>query len=168
MSRAGRYHAALERKSISLAKEIAHEAGGLRVRTADLIEEMGDTAVDLYRDTAPERTGRLKRGITAYRGLNQGMDATVQVFAKAVDPRTGVDYTGVTRFGHRPGPILPIKARALRWWDKGGKKFIAASSPGYHPDTDWAEEAEALVQARVSDQLEDFGEDIMERIGRFH
>lgn len=132
-----------------VASELGHD-------TQKAQQEIGDRAELVFAAHALHRTGRLARGIVAHGG------ATVVVTANARDPKTGFDYVAVTRFGHQvnkivpkhqpqPGRYLaPIPGVGPRWVKKraalgfGGRFF--ASSKGFHPDHDWAEDAIPTIE----------------------
>lgn len=126
-------------------------------------ETMAKAAVPSFKQAAPSRSGRLKRGIHAT------IDGEVISDARAIQ---GYSYTGVTRFGHKPGSgpdpdrIYPkgdrfaasvIANRGQR--ATGGKAALAFSIGGrlifrksvrrYHPKSDWADEGLRLAQPVV-------------------
>lgn len=116
----------------------------------------------LGKSTEP-RSGRLVRGIKT---VTAGM--SILIITEAKNPKTGYDYVGVTRFGHR-GMIVPRPGReaasvlatgsrrasgrnaALRFVI-GGRVVYRRSTKGFHPVTDWAAEALPEIQ-RSTDQI---------------
>lgn len=75
----------------------------------------------------------------------------ITVRASARDPETGFSYLRVSRFGHRKLVILPKRAKALAVHYAGHRNpHIIAWRPyveGYHPDSDWVEDA--TIEAEV-------------------
>jgi hypothetical protein len=135
---------------------------------------LGRGAVVVFRRWAPEKSGRLRRGIVSY-----PKGSTVQVEAHAVDH--GYDYVGVTRFGHRvavirpkhaakPGRyVAPIPGVGPRWVNK-----VAALGPipgigfrravkGYHPARDWRDEAMPEVHKLAETTAASIGAKIVSR-----
>jgi hypothetical protein len=125
--------------------------------------ELGRKAELAFAAYAPVKTGRLIRGISSF-ALGNG----VTVKAEALNPESGYDYVGVTRFGHgviRPkyrvqkknagiwlqerAPHLFIgKAGALRF-TVGGKVVFAAYVNAWKPAMDWAEAALPEVETQA-------------------
>jgi hypothetical protein len=99
------------------------------------LKELGDTAELIFASYALHRTGRMARGI-----VSRAFGDRVIVEAHARNPETGYDYVGVTRFGHKVSIIRPKRAKALRIPLAGGTIFRKFSR-GFHPATDWAEDA---------------------------
>jgi hypothetical protein len=108
----------------------------------DTLQDVADVSQDLFVTAAPEKTGRLKRGIETTR-TGSGISLRIT----AVDPKTGFDYVGVTRFGHKVRRIRPIEGRTpsgkrrfrsgfLRF-EYGGTVFFKRSVRGYKPKVDW-------------------------------
>lgn len=84
----------------------------------------------------------------------------ITVRATARDPETGFSYLRVSRYGHRKLLIFPKRAKALAVHYAGHRNpHIIAWRPyveGYHPDSDWVEDAtrEAEVEFdRVATRL---------------
>jgi hypothetical protein len=124
------------------------------------LHEIADHAELVYQSYALHKTGRLARGVKV-----QEIGGTLYVTAVARNPATGYDYVGVTRWGHK-GRIVPRADRAaasvIETQGKRGKGRSAAlrfviggrvlyrrSTAGFHPTTDWAENAEPQIQAEV-------------------
>lgn len=117
--------------------------------------ELGRRAEIVFSAHAPHRTGRLIRGIASI-----VLGDKVIVKDEARNPASGYDYVGVTRFGHKAARIYPKhtpavslangKSRrgALRFVI-GGRVVYAASVAGYHPASDWADDAMPEVQAEA-------------------
>ena len=117
--------------------------------------ELGRASEVVFGAYAPHRTGRLVRGIAS---IVAGATVIVRDFAQ--NPESGYDYVGVTRFGHRVARIYPKhtsasvlgtgkrKAGALRMVI-GGRVLYRASVAGYHPASDWAEDALPEVEAEA-------------------
>lgn len=82
---------------------------------------------------------------------------TVTVRATARDPESGYAYLNVTRFGHRKLVIFPKHAKALAVRYLGHRNpHIIAWRPyveGYHPESDWVEDASRESEHAV-DQAE--------------
>jgi hypothetical protein len=123
--------------------------------TFDAQRELGRAAEVVFGAHAPFRSGRLIRGISS-----EGGGGGVIVKDIARNPESGYDYVGVTRFGHQVARIYPThtagsvlasgKARsgALRF-SIGGRVLYRASVAGYHPASDWAEDALPEVRAEA-------------------
>lgn len=124
-----------------LARRFEIAAERLPRETAQAVEDLGEDAELILAAHALRRSGRMARNITA---TSQGLSAIVTVEAK--NPETGYDYVGVTRFGHRVARIYPKRAKALR--TPFGPR---ASVRGFHPASDWRDDAlpEIAAQARV-------------------
>lgn len=83
------------------------------------------------RDTIHVRINPKARGVEA------------NVYAQAIDPRTGYHYTGVTRLGHKKRWIRPLKRRGkghkvLTFWSPQSGGFISKNQTrGVRPRKDW-------------------------------
>jgi len=123
--------------------------------TLEAQKELGRLSEIVFGAHAPHRSGRLIRGISS-----SVLGGRVVVRDEARNPATGFDYVGVTRFGHKVARIYPKhyagrslatgKARkgVLRF-SMGGHTVFAASVAGYHPASDWAEDALPEVQTEA-------------------
>lgn len=137
---------------------------------------LGETSELIFAAYALKRTGRLARGI-----VSRVLGSVVQVEAHAKDPRSGYDYVGVTRFGHRVARIEPRADRApasVRATGRsrargahaalripvGGTAIYRRWSRGFHPARDWAEAAIPQVEAAAERQAQKLGEKVAERI----
>jgi hypothetical protein len=111
----------------------------------------GDLAPRLLRvsrQAAPERRGRLARGLRAVPGAG-GHSVEVVSTVRSED---GYPYTGVTRLGHRKEWIVPRRKKALRTpW--GPRRRVR----GYKPAGDWADKAHRLAQPHVSRSAQRIG-----------
>lgn len=126
------------------------------------LENSAEQAVTNFQTHAPELTRRLKRGITA-RPTATGFTVSVE----AVDPETGYDYVGVTRFGHRVRRIRPVAGHTksgkrvfrdgMLRFPLGGRILYRRSVRGYRPKGDW------VVPARV--ETHEFARQEMKRVG---
>lgn len=135
--------------------------------TLEAQRELGRRAEVIFGAHAPHRSGRLIRGISS-----SVLGGKVIVKAEARNPESGYDYVGVTRFGHKVARIYPkgtsgsvlangkAKKGALRF-SVGGKVLYRASVAGYHPASDWADDAlpevrgaAQTVAARLGRQIE--------------
>jgi hypothetical protein len=123
----------------SLARRMEGAAERLPGEAADAIQGLGDDAELIFAAHALRRSGRMARNITA-----EGAGLRVAVTVHARNPETGYDYVGVTRFGHRVARIYPKRAKALRtpWGPR-------ASVAGFHPATDWRDDALPAVHAAL-------------------
>jgi hypothetical protein len=132
-------------------------ADRLKEDTLEGQRELGRLSEVVFAAHAPHRSGRLIRGISSL-----VLGGRVIVKDEARNPETGYDYVGVTRFGHKVARIYPkhaaasslatgkAKKGALRI-PMGGGFIFRASVAGYHPGSDWADEAlpEVRSQAQV-------------------
>jgi len=137
----------------------------------DALRETSDEAVEFFKDEAPELSGRLKRGITA-RPTKTGYTITV----KAVDPETGYDYVGVTRFGHKVRRIRPIERRSegtgRRTFRDGylvfnsrGRNWRLKSVRGVRVRQDWVRPARVRSHDEASRRMREVGREIAKRWG---
>lgn len=126
-------------------------------------------AIRVYRSHAPVKTGNLRAGIGVIEST-RGQSATVGVDLNATarrptsvsGPARPYDYVGVTRFGHKVARIYPkqlrpeasvVATKRKRLTGRSGKlAFMAGgqllfrgSVRGYHPATDWVQDAEPEV-----------------------
>lgn len=115
---------------------------------------LGDLAIVVYRGRAQRDTGRLHRGITRRGG---GLEFTVR--ADAVNPESGYDYVGVTRFGHAVARIYPKHSKALR--TPFGPR---ASVRGYKPASDWAEDSFPAIRSHARSVSSRIGRQIIAEI----
>lgn len=117
--------------------------------------EVGDAAEQAMREAALKgETLALERSVRQVRS-GRGGRVTVSVVAGARNPKTGFDYTAVTRFGHRgriyprsdraPASVVATRraratgaAAALRF-TIGGRVVYARSTRGFHPASDWSD-----------------------------
>lgn len=150
-------------------------------------QDVTDAALRLARDTvvvfrqaAPVKTGKLRRGIAAKRTVG-GAEVAVHAYSRA-----GYEYSGVTRFGHRhatPDRIYPRADRfpasvvetrharapgegrrpALRFVI-GGRVFYRASVARYHPLGDWADKATPEVERLADAAVRRLGAKIVGRV----
>lgn len=127
-------------------REARRFTAGIQIVDEELhnsLQDLGDAAELIFAAHALHRTGRLARGIVARVFGNR-----VIVEAHARNPDTGYDYVGVTRFGHRVAIIRPKRAKALRIALAGGTIFRKFSR-GFHPASDWAEDALPEIEAEA-------------------
>jgi hypothetical protein len=79
---------------------------------------------------------------------------TITVRTTARDSESGYAYLNVTRFGHRKLVIFPKHAKALAVRYAGHRNpHIIAWRPyveGYHPDSDWVEDASLEAEGDVA------------------
>lgn len=132
------------------------------------VEDVAQTAARLYRQEASKISKRVASGITVRK---EGK--TLVVRASAKDPRSGYDYVGVTRFGHRKERIYPAKRRpasvvstgkkrgkggraALRF-EINGKVLYRSWVRGFKPAGDWADRVHPLVEQEANRQLASIG-----------
>ena len=148
--------------------------------TAAMIRSARNIATDaelVYQEHAPRRTGRLARGIRA-----TALGDQVVVTATAVDPKTGFDYVGVTRFGHRKALIVPVtkrgkprKSRSLRrnlsgqFISRGagflvftsrGRLWRLRSVRGFRPIGDWTDRALPEIRQVADTEMDQTGNKI--------
>jgi hypothetical protein len=121
--------------------------------TLEAQRELGRRAEVIFGAHAPHKSGRLIRGIASI-----ALGGKVIVKDEAKNPATGFDYVRITRFGHAVARIFPkhaaastlangkARAGALRF-TIGGRVLFRASVAGYHPASDWAEDAFPEVAA---------------------
>lgn len=147
---------AVLRRFVTASNSLPHD-------TLEAQRELGRQAEVAFAAHAPHRTGRLIRGIASV-----VLGGKVIVKDEARNPSTGYDYVGVTRFGHKVARIYPkhrysafvvaskqrrksarTTGRAALRFTIGGRTVFAASVAGYHPATDWAEDALPEVQAQA-------------------
>ena len=138
-----------------LSERLLRAARQLDREVAEEVQDLGDRAELIYAAHALRDTGRMARGI---RAVGQGDEVVVR--ADARDPRSGFDYVGVTRFGHRVRVIRPNPPRrALAFTPKGGGGTVFRRSVrGFRPAGDWADRAYPQVRAE--------GERAAARLGR--
>lgn len=157
------------RRFMIVAEELDRDA-------QDAIEGLGTDAELIFASHAPTRTGRLGRGIQSVL-----VGAMVIVRSTARNPKTGYNYTGVTRFGHRTmwieprhSPrnrekyLAPIPGVGPRWVYRqpalsvGGRFF--ARVRGYKPSHDWAEEAIPEVHRETTATATRLGREIVAKL----
>lgn len=122
-----------------LARRFETASWRLGRETADAVHDLGQDSELILAAHALHRSGRMARNITA-----KGYGLNVMVTVEARDPETGFDYVAVTRFGHRVARIYPTRAQALRtpWGPR-------ASVSGFHPATDWRDDALPAIEAQA-------------------
>lgn len=133
--------------------------GGVR---RELQQDLLPRLVRVSRQAAPERSGRLARGLQG-RPSARGGGTAVEVISTVRSPR-GYSYTGVTRFGHRQQFITPKRKKALAF-SIGGKRLVRKKVRGYHPSHDWADDAQRLAQPHVARSARNIGRDLQAAIG---
>lgn len=123
--------------------------------TLEAQRELGRRAEVAFAAHAPHRTGRLIRGIASI-----FLGGKVIVKDEAKNPATGFDYVRITRFGHAVARITAkhtgarslatgkAKAGMLRF-TISGRVMYRRSVAGYHPTSDWAEDALPEVRAEA-------------------
>lgn len=151
------------------------EARRLQANLNQTAQDIGVDSELIFSSHALRKSGRLSRGVESH-----AAGSTVLVTVHAKNPKTGYDYVGVTRFGHRkmrikpkhaakPGRYLaPIPGVGPRWV----KKRAALQTPfgffasvrGFKPKGDWAKKALPEVKANARQQVEKLGHDIMVRL----
>lgn len=87
---------------------------------------------------------------------------TAEVRAEAISPENRFDYLDVTRFGHR-GTLTPRHRRWMKWTD-GIETHYAKETAGYHPSSDWVEDAQPEADRAVADIAERAGRVIYTRL----
>lgn len=140
-----------------LTRDFLRAAAELRRDMNRTVGEIADDAVIIYQGFAPKRRGRLIRGIKA-----RVVGSTAFIEAHAVNKKTGYDYVGVTRFGHRVDKIVPIKAKALGPIPGIG---FRKSVKGFKPASDWAEDAWPEIKAEAETAMEKLGREFLVNIG---
>lgn len=146
----------LERKFLRAARDL-HD---------DFMAELDGIGVDaelVFQSVAPKKTGRLGRGITSQRVGDE-----VHVTAHAQNPKTGYDYVGVTRFGHRKSRIYPRRV----WAHSGPPRAAALKTPfgyftsvrGFKPRGDWAAKGVSPTQKIADARLKRFGGQLTARL----
>lgn len=108
--------AAAQRAMARLGSAAVTRAGG-RVRDAAKANVTAAGRVD---------TGQMRNGITAAAPRVQGSKASVTVTSTAEHSRAQHDGTGI--FGPSGRPIVPRRARVLRFRPKGSATFVFAPS----------------------------------------
>lgn len=116
------------------ARRFASAAALLPSDVREARQEIGKRAAIIFAAHAPNKSGRLERGITARPG-----GGGTFVTASARDPETGFDYVGVTRFGR--GIAKPKSDDGALSFTGSGGLVYAASADAYDPPSDWAAEA---------------------------
>lgn len=152
---------------------------------AHAVQQLANHSVHIYQAYAPSGpSGRLGRGIRAVsaqgRVGSSGRFSTGRQFAiiATARNRSGYDYVGVTRFGHRNAFISPrvdrerasvVSTRKARRdvthheglpalaipSRKGGPPIFRHQVRGFHPPYDWADVANEMVKREtkhVSDE----------------
>jgi hypothetical protein len=135
--------------------------------TDEALTGLADDAEIIFASFAPHRTGQEARNIHT---VKDGKGLTVEVEAR--NPTTGYDYVGVTRFGTRSYHITPVgwrgtaaviatgrKRQRLRSTSAlrfviGGMVLFRKSTKGYHPATDWVEDAMPTIKGAADRRLE--------------
>jgi hypothetical protein len=139
--------------------------------TTDAQQELGKAAEVVFGAYVPVKTGRELRGIGS--DLAGGV-VTVSDYAR--NPTSGFDYVAVTRFGHRVDRIYPthrssaasivatkrrrggetlthgfdsFASNAALRFTIGGRVLFRHSVRGYHPASDWAEDALPEIEAQA-------------------
>jgi hypothetical protein len=146
----------------------------------ELDKRVGNVAVDatvIFAGFAPKRTRRLVRGI---RQRQSGSVAIVTVDAK--NPKTGYDYVGVTRFGHRVARIFPkhspkegryiapLPGVGPRWVKKAAALGpipgigFRRSVRGFKPAGDWRDRALPTIQAESEREMAVLGQEFIARV----
>ncbi len=145
---------------------------GGRLLHGMLVDEMNrglaPGLVQVHRTAAPKgETRKLSQSIRS-ESSTQAAKATVQVTSNARSPE-GFRYTGVTRVGHRAGRIFPrhsitehryiapIPGVGPRWvttapalaFRIGGRLLFRRSVAGYHPASDWVQDARGDVNREL-------------------
>ncbi|WP_297776463.1 hypothetical protein [Mycobacterium sp.] len=131
------------------------------------VRRLGRVLEDTYREHAPEDSGRVRGSIRAAPFFNDPSQPRTSIYAYARDPKNGYDYLPVTRFGHRVLAIVPKVKRALTVHADGrdlagdGPYFLAPVVSGYHPFTDWVDDAEQQAVAETADSTRRLGREIV-------
>jgi hypothetical protein len=133
-----------------------------------IVRDIADDAELIYASHALVATGRMARGV---RAVGEGDSILVRVDAR--DPETGYDYVGVTRKGHRRrviharsrrlgprgrNPASVVATRRAR--RRGASSMLRTpwgfrwSVRGFHPSSDWAEDALPEVRAAAEHRLD--------------
>lgn len=163
-----------------ILRAIGRELARYDSRVSHLLAEMSDELEDVFRFHAPEKSGRLRRGIHAIK-----VGDRLEVRAEAKDPESGYDYVWVSRFGHvtpriYAGRIARSKFSEAQYTKAGGFRSrplrgaralntqygFFTSVRGFQPTRDWAEPAYNEAQVIANDLLEEMGGDIVDAIGR--
>lgn len=145
------------------ANRLTELTGFMTRELRDTVKNLGQRSVIVYQAHAPAKTGRLARGISS----EPAMGGTEVVSVRARDPRSGYDYVGVTRFGHRKAWITPKAERAiatvastkrarrigpaaaLRIPVAGGDAIFRHRVRGFKPAGDWATKALPQINREV-------------------
>ncbi len=115
------------------------------------VRGVGKDAELIFAGHALKDTGRLARGI---RFTSTGQTSG-RVTGHAREPKSGYDYVGVTRFGHRVSriqgnPILGgINARRTNTYSG----FIAKSVRGFSPSRDWVERGLPQIERQAEQAM---------------
>lgn len=160
------------------ARNFRQGANELRRELYLVVKNLSTDAEIIFAAHAPKKSGRLARGV---RGRAVGDTALITAHAR--NPRTGYDYVGVTRWGHKLKWIVPTRA----WPRSGvGKKLMnipdvgwrwAQPAPalklpfgffrrvrGYKPAGDWVEKAIPEVQREGEMAMAELGEQFVLRL----
>lgn len=146
---------------------------GAKAAIADFrstVSDLADDAVIIMQEFAPKLSGRLARSISATVTRNSAV-----ITADARDPRTGFDYTAITRYGHKVARIYPTQARrpasvvatrrarrtgstAALAYPIGGTLHFFTSVKGYHPSIDWCDKALPGIQVEADRAMRALGQ----------
>lgn len=118
------------------------------------VREVGEDAELIFAAHALRDTGRLARGI---RSRAAGKNALVTAHAR--EPKSGYDYVGVTRFGHRASVIhgRPILGGRNARFTTKYRGFIARRVKGFKPSEDWAERAHPEIRVAANAAMRELG-----------
>lgn len=140
--------------------------------------------VEILRQHAPERSGRLKRELGVGR-LRGGVERPQAEIVSAAESDTGFAYTGVTRRGRRAvvsnreaipskslgkipgtGGRLRRSATALEFPDESGQIIHRRSARAWKPGVDWVEVAQPEVEQAAQRVMDEVGENIATYLNR--
>lgn len=160
------------------ARQFERGAHDLRELLHTAVKNVGTDSELIFAAHARKKTGRMARNI---RSTAVGDTAIVRVHAR--NPRTGYDYVGVTRFGHklkwieptRVWPTSGVGKKLMRIPDVGWRWFQPAPAlktpfgffrrvRGFHPAGDWAQKAMPQVRREAHREMDKLGEEFVLRL----
>lgn len=129
----------------------------------DFTFNLGRDLTRIHREFAPHDSGRLRRRIRAT-VISRGGRIRITMFSDVRDPESGYAYTPVTRFGHRKPIIYPVRAKALSWVDRSGRRVFRAWVRGYRPASDWVADARPTADRAVARAADRIGRQVVSRL----
>jgi hypothetical protein len=130
-------------RAAAVGAQFGRMKGQLDKEMEQSISETAEALKRVYRFWAPKRSGRLQKGIRAFKSGKAQIDMVVT----GVTSESGYNYVAVTRFGHRAATILPKNNLVLKLDLGHGFWTFAPQVKGYNPEFDWVEEAFFTAQA---------------------